>query len=232
MTVDVIRPAGNGESVADRAKHHWALGVVLAVQAILTLSWLWRFSPSNDEALYLRVGHEEIAAWFSHGHIPGRIPSTYFSGAPFGSPVLNATASNLGGLTAARSVSMILMLIVTVLVYFTALELSGRRQAAALSAGFAGLTGVAGFLGSSATFEPLALALLMTSVWLTVRAKGDWKIYLQAGVLLFFSNLAKYGTVAWIPVVGVIAALTCGGTWWHGTLPVSWKTRVFNGLFV
>ena len=210
-------------NMGERLKRHWALYVVLGFQVILTFSWLWRYAPSNDEALYLRVGREELAAWFHHGRIPGRIPSSYFSGAPFGWPILGGAADNLGGLTAARAVCLVLMLIVTALTYFIALRLSGRRQVAALAAGFAGLTGVLDYLGSSATFEPLALAILMAATWLTVRAKGDWRFYAVSGEVLFASNLAKYGTVAWIPIVAAIAFLTCGG---------DWKFKVRNGVIV
>jgi hypothetical protein len=184
-----------------RAKPHWPLWTGLVIQTALTLPWLWRYAPSNDEALYLRAGHEEWALWL-HGTPTPRSFPLIFSGAPTFWPPLGALADSLGGLAAARALCMVLMLGVTALTYFAALRLAApRRDVAAFAAALAGLTGLASFLGGSATFEPLAIFLLMLSTWMALRAEGSWRWYVAAGAVLAGADAAKYGAVAWDPVV-------------------------------
>jgi hypothetical protein len=208
-------------SLAQRAKLSWPLWSVLVVQIALTIPWLSHYAPSNDEALYLRAGHEEWALWL-HGTPTPRSFPLIFSGAPVLWPPLGALADSMGGLVAARAVCMALMLGVTALTYFTALRLADRRDVAAFGAALAGLTGPASFLGGSATFEPLALFLLMLSTWLAVRAKGNpWVAYILPGFILALGNAAKYGTLAWDPVVIGLAVLH---NW------TDWKSAARRGL--
>src|ERR1700728_3089828 len=58
----------------------WPLLTVLGVQAALSLKLVWSNSAFQDEALYLRAGHLELAHWL-HGTAIPDFPS-YFSGAP------------------------------------------------------------------------------------------------------------------------------------------------------
>ncbi|PWT76042.1 MAG: hypothetical protein C5B60_04550 [Chloroflexi bacterium] len=211
------------QSFAERAKLNWPLWCVLVIQIAITIPWLSHYAPSNDEALYLRAGHEEWAHWLHGVPTPRSFPLT-FSGAPVLWPPLGALADSIGGLTAARALCMILMLGVTALTYFTALRLAAmRRDVAAFAAALAGLTGLASFLGGSATFEPLALFLLMLSTWLAVRAKGNRWVYIAAGLVLALANAAKYGTVAWDLVVIGLATLH---NW------TDWKSAARRGLIL
>ena len=81
-------PPGRGDGPA-----RWALLVVLAVQAVLSLRLVWSTTAFQDEALYLRAGHLEWAHWLHHMPIP-RFPA-YFSGAPVIYPPLAAAADTL-----------------------------------------------------------------------------------------------------------------------------------------
>ena len=145
----------------------WPLLVVLAVQAALSLRLVWSNTAFQDEALYLRAGHLEWARWLHHAPIPD-FPA-YFSGAPVIYPPLGALADSIGGLAAARVLSLCFMLGVTSLLWATTGRLYGQR-AALLAAGlFATLAGTQ-FLGAFATFDAMALFLLALAAWLGVRA--------------------------------------------------------------
>src|SRR2546421_11776262 len=95
----------------------WPLWPVLLAEAVLTLPWLWRTAPFTDEALYLRAGHQEWSHWLHDAALPdyaGR-----FSGAPVLYPPLGAAADSIGGLAAARGLSLIILLGYIVPVYLS-----------------------------------------------------------------------------------------------------------------
>src|SRR2546423_3697458 len=92
----------------------WPLIAILTVQATLSLRLTWSNTAFQDEGLYLRAGHLEWARWLHQAPIPD-FPS-YFSGAPVIYPPLGAVADSLGGLAAARGLSLGFMLAVTSLV--------------------------------------------------------------------------------------------------------------------
>jgi hypothetical protein len=207
---------GVGSLVAAR----WALLTVLAVQAALSLRLTWSNTAFQDEALYLRAGHLEWARWLHHAPIPN-FPA-YFSGAPVIYPPLGALADSVGGLAAARILSLCFMLGVTGLLWATTSRLYGRR-AALLAAGlFATLAGTQ-FLGAFATFDAMALLLLTLAVWLGVRS-ADCQLWartallIAAGVTLAVADTVKYATGLFTPVVLAVVALVVwrrhgGGTW-------------------
>ena len=101
----------------------WPLLAVLAVQAALSLRLVWSNTAFQDEGLYLRAGHLEWARWLHGTPIPD-FPS-YFSGAPVIYPPLGALADSVGGLAAARILSLCFMLGVTSLLWATAVRLYG-----------------------------------------------------------------------------------------------------------
>jgi hypothetical protein len=86
----------------------WPLLAVLAVQAALSASMLWDRTAFGDEALYLSAGHLEWSHWLHGTPIPAY--PAYFSGAPVVYPPIGAIADSLGGLTAARLLSLVFML--------------------------------------------------------------------------------------------------------------------------
>ena len=148
------------------AAQPWPLLAVLLVQAALSLRLAWSNTAFQDEALYLRAGHLEWARWLHNTPIPN-FPA-YFSGAPVLYPPLGALADSVGGLTAARLLSLGFMLGVTTLLWATAARLYGQRAALLATALFATLAGTQ-FLGAFATYDAMALFLLALAAWLGVR---------------------------------------------------------------
>jgi 4-amino-4-deoxy-L-arabinose transferase-like glycosyltransferase len=187
----------------------WPLLAVLAVQAALSLRLVWSSTAFQDEALFLRAGHLEWAHWLHHAPIP-RFPG-YFSGAPVLYPPLGAVADSVGGLAAARALSLGLMLGVTGLLWASAGRLYGRR-AALLAAGlFATLAGTQ-FLGAFATFDAMALSLLALATWLGVRGadrqpRTRVPLLIASGATLAVADAVKYATVLFTPVVLAVAVL-------------------------
>jgi 4-amino-4-deoxy-L-arabinose transferase-like glycosyltransferase len=127
------------------------------------------------------------------------------SGAVFLWPPLGSIGYDIGGITGARFISLLLALGTTSLVYLTALRISERRLTAAFAAAFAGITGLGFYVAASSTFEPLATFLLMLSVYLIIRANGRWPILVAAGAVLALATMAKYAVFGWIPVaLGIV----------------------------
>ena len=200
----VTRPGWRSLAVGRRP-----LLVVLAVQVVLSLRLLGANTAFQDEALYLRAGHLEWARWLHHTPIPD-FPA-YFSGAPILYPPLGAVADSLGGLVAARVLSVCFMVGVTSLLWATTARLYGRR-AALLAAGlFATLAGTQ-FLGAFATFDALALFLLALAAWLGVRSADCQPgpraaLLIASGLTLAAADAVTYATALFTPVVLVTVAL-------------------------
>ena len=133
---------GTAPASVEYAEHRprrtpWSLGIILAVQAGLSLSLVWTNTAFGDEALYLWAGRIELAKWlhgtslvagaFTDGHALNF--QAYFSGAPQIYPPLGALAVNVGGLAGARILSLGFMLTATVALYFMATKLFGKTPA-------------------------------------------------------------------------------------------------------
>jgi hypothetical protein len=180
----------------------WLLWPVLLAEAVLTLPWLWRTAPFTDEALYLRAGHQEWSHWLHDAALPdyaGR-----FSGAPVLYPPLGAAADSIGGLAAARGLSLIIMLGTTGFVDLACSRLFGRQAAFFASALFA-VSGLVVHNGAFATYNPLALFFLALGLWAAVRARDGYRWVAVCALALAISNAVKYATLAWDPVVlGVV----------------------------
>ena len=228
------RPGVRGLMVA-----RWPLFAVLAVQAALSLRLVWSNTAFQDEALYLRAGHLEWARWLHQAAIPD-FPS-YFSGAPVIYPPLGALADSIGGLAAARIMSLCFMLGVTSLLWAAAARLYGRRAALLATGLFATLAGTQ-FLGAFATFDAMALFLLALAVWLGVRSADCqfWTrtaLLLTTGATLAVADAVKYATALFTPVA--LAAVTLavwrkheGGAWLAALLTAlcSWLVLVAAGV--
>ena len=191
-----------------RVPGSWPLLVVLAVQAILSFRLVRADTAFQDEALYLWAGHLEWANVLHGTPIP-QFPS-YFSGAPVIYPPLAALADSLGGLTAARSLSLVFMLGATAALWATTTRLFGRRAAFFAAALFAVL-GPTLHLGSFATYDAMSMFLVALAAWLVVRA-GDrqdatlWMV--TAGVVLALANATSYASALFDPVVILLALVT------------------------
>jgi 4-amino-4-deoxy-L-arabinose transferase-like glycosyltransferase len=178
-------------------------------QVALSIRLVWANTAFQDEALYLRAGHLEWTHWL-HGTVIPNFPS-YFSGAPVLYPPIGALADSLGGLPAARILSLGLMLGVTALLWATTARLFGRRAALLATGLFATIAGTQ-FLGALATYDAMALALLALAAWLGVRAadcelRGRTALVVAAAAALAGADAVKYATALFTPVVVVVVAL-------------------------
>jgi len=123
-----------------------------------------------------------------------------------------ALVDSVGGLAAARALSLVFMLGVTTLLWATSRRLFGQR-AALLAAGlFATLAGTQ-FLGAFATYDAMALFLLALAAWVAVRStdctfRVRAALLLTAAVILALADAVKYATALFTPVVVVVTALT------------------------
>jgi hypothetical protein len=185
----------------------WPLVAVLVVQAVLSLRLVRADTAFQDEALYLWAGHLQWAHWLHGTPIPP-FPA-YFSGAPVIYPPIGALADSIGGLAAARILSLVFMLGATVLLWAAASRLFGRRAAFFAAALFAVL-GPTLHLGAFATYDAMSLFLVALATWCVVRAgerrdATGWMI--AAGVALALANATAYSTILLDPVVIVLALL-------------------------
>ncbi len=151
------------------------------------------------------AGHLEWAHLL-HGTPLPQFPS-YFSGAPVIYPPLGALADSIGGLTAARILSLVFMLGATAVLWFTADRLYGRRAAFFGAALFAVL-GPTLHLGAFATYDAMSVFLVALAAWFVVRA-GDrqdatgWM--LAAAGALVLANATSYPSALFDPVVILLA---------------------------
>jgi 4-amino-4-deoxy-L-arabinose transferase-like glycosyltransferase len=195
-------------TVRARVPGNWPLLAILAVQTILSLRLIGADTAFQDEALYLWAGHLEWARVLHGSPIP-QFPS-YFSGAPVIYPPIAALADSVGGLAAARGLSLVFMLAATTLLWDTTDRLFGRRAAFFAAALFAVL-GPTLHLGAFATYDAMALFLLALATWLVVRAgerqdATGWMI--GAGAALALANATAYSSTLFDPVVLLIALVT------------------------
>jgi 4-amino-4-deoxy-L-arabinose transferase-like glycosyltransferase len=210
--LDATPRAAQGRDGQGRRKlpgKNWALAVLLSVQAALSLRLAWSNTAFQDEGLYLRAGHLEWAQWLHGAPIPGF--ASYFSGAPALYPPIGALADSIGGLAAARILSLAFMLAVTTLLWATAARLFGHRAALLATGLFATIAGTQ-FLGALATFDAMALALLALAVWLGVRsadcqARSRVAMLVAAAATLALADAVKYATALFTPVVIAVVAL-------------------------
>ena len=183
------------------------LAAILTIQALLSLRLIFRNTAFIDEAIYLTAGHYQLHTLVHGG--PNLFFPSYFSGAPTIYPVLAALADNLGGLHAARFLSLVFMLLATILCYDTTRRLWGR-PAGWLAAGIFVTTQGTQFLGALATFDAMSLMLVALATWVVVRYAGSVRtssaVYVVVPVLLL-ANATKYASTLFDPFVFLIAFL-------------------------
>jgi len=185
----------------------WPLAAILAVQTVLSVRLVRADTAFQDEALYLHAGHLEWA------HVLHGVPlppfASYFSGAPVIYPPLGALADSLGGLVAARILSLAFMLGTTVALWAIANRIFGRRAAFFAAALFAVL-GPTLHVGSFATYDAMSLFLISLASWLVVQA-GDkqdatgWMV--AAGAVLAVANATAYASALFDPIVILMALI-------------------------
>src|ERR1700733_4449018 len=191
----------------------WPLLAVLAIQAALSASLVRTRTAFGDEALYLSAGHLEWSHWLHGTPIPEY--QTYFSGAPVIYPPIGAIADSLGGLAAARLLSLVFMLGVTAFVWGTANRLLDDERAAFFAAATFAVLAPTLHLGSFATYDAAALLLLAAGTWCAAGARGgqrETRGMVAAGILLALANATKYATALYDPTVVCVILLS---SWAH-----------------
>ena len=204
----------------------WPLLAVLAVQAALSASLVRTRTAFGDEALYLSAGHLEWSHWLHGTQIPAY--QTWFSGAPVIYPPLGAIADSLGGLAAARLLSLVFMLGVTWFVWSTAARLLADERAAFFAAALFAVLAPTLHLGSYATYDAPALLLLAAATWCAAGIKGGedaTRRMVAAGLLLALANATKYATALYDPTV---LAVTLLSSWPEA----GWKTAARRAALV
>jgi hypothetical protein len=184
------------------------LAIILTVQTLLSLRLVWSNTAFRGEAAYLSAGHVEIEHWLHGTPVPAY--ATYFSGAPVFYPPIGAAADSLGGLAAARILSLLFMLGTTFLLWSLTSKLFGRKAAVYAAALFAVLGPTLQF-GAFATPDALGLLLLAASAWCIVSARDrdDSTLLLVAGtVLLAVANVTTYTTILFDLTIVALAGFT------------------------
>jgi hypothetical protein len=184
----------------------WPLLAVLAVQVAFSASMVRTRTAFGDEALYLSAGHLEWSHWLHGTKIP--LYQTWFSGAPVIYPPIGAVADSLGGLVAARLLSLVFMLGVTFFLWSTTIRLLEDERAAFFAAALFGVLAPTLFLGTYATYDALALLLLAAATWCATGARDSEKAVIAAGILLALANATKYATALYDPTVLGITILS------------------------
>jgi hypothetical protein len=129
---------------------------------------------------------------------------TWFSGAPVIYPPIGAIADSLGGLAAARLLSLVFMLGVTSFVWGTATRLLADKRAAFFAAALFAALAPTLHLGSYATYDAAALLLLAAATWCAAGVRGSrnaTRRIIVAGILLALANATKYATALYDPTV-------------------------------
>jgi 4-amino-4-deoxy-L-arabinose transferase-like glycosyltransferase len=198
-----------GVRMARELRTRWPLLAVLAIQAALSAGLLRDKTAFGDEALYLSAGHLEWAHWLHGTPIPAY--QTWFSGAPVIYPPFGAIASSIGGLTAARLLSLFCMLGVTSLVWGTAVRLLDDKRAAFFAAALFAVVAPTLHLGSFATYDAPALLLLAAATWGAAGVRDSQRVtrrVIAAGILLALANATKYATALYDPTVLAVIFLS------------------------
>ena len=177
---------------------------ILSLQAVLSLRL--RNTAFEDESLYLYAGHMELQHLL-HGSVLYGGFSSYFSGSPVLYPVVAAALDQVGGLTAARMLSLFEMLATTALLYSLTRRLFNERIALCAAALFSVSEAVI-FLGNFATFDATCLFLLACASWIVVRtAAFRWPVFLLAAPLAALAVAVKYAGLLFVPTIALLPAL-------------------------
>ena len=159
------------------------------------MSLVWSNTAFGDEALYLWAGHLELAHWLHGFPLPTGSGyyssfSSIFSGAPMIYPPLGALADSLGGLAAARALSLLFMLGATVLLYLTARRVFETRAALIAVAIWAVSEPVLRL--AFATYDAMSVLLVALAAWMALQAayrRRCGELILAAAFFLALANV-------------------------------------------
>jgi len=177
---------------------------ILSLQAVLSLRL--HNTAFEDESLYLYAGHMELQHLL-HGTALQGAYASYFSGSPVLYPVAAAALDQMGGLAAARALSLFEMLATTALLYSLTRRLFNERIGLCAAAFFAVTESVI-FLGNFATYDATCLSLLALAAWIMVRTAGfRWPVFLLAALPAALAVGVKYAGLLFVPTIAVLPAL-------------------------
>ncbi|WP_194909169.1 glycosyltransferase family 39 protein [Catenulispora rubra] len=187
-----------GDRINTLLRGRLPLALIMILQVVLA----YRLSNSafEDESLYLYAGHRELALEL-HGTPTYDSYPSYFSGAPFLYPILAAAADHLGGLEAARAMSLVFLLATTGLLWTITRRLYGQAPAILAALLFA-TSAPTLFLSRFATYDALAILLLAAAFWIVVRtARMPVAVVLAAAPVLALAVAVKYAALLYVPTV-------------------------------
>ncbi|MCK9893715.1 glycosyltransferase family 39 protein [Frankia sp. AgB32] len=203
------RAPGVGAHRRRRRGHLLGLPAVLAVQVAMSI----RLSATafQDEALYLDAGRQILDSW-RHGTPVSEDFGSYFSGSPYVYPPLGALAEAAGGLGGARLLSLVCCVLTTVLLASVSRSLFGPGAAVPGAAAFV-LSGPVLFVGHFATYDAMALMLLVGGLALGLRAGRSSSgsraavLALTAGFLAAGAVVTKYVSALFVPSAVLVVLL-------------------------
>ena len=181
------------------------LALILLLQIVL--AYQLSNTAFEDESLYLYAGHRELALEL-HGTPTYDSYPSYFSGAPFLYPIMVAGLDSLGGLEAARALSLLCLLATTGIIWTLTRRLYGRAPSILASALFA-TSAPTLFLSRFATYDAMTILLLAIAFWIVVRtAEKSAALALAAAPVLVLAVAVKYAALLYVPTVVAVAGLS------------------------
>jgi 4-amino-4-deoxy-L-arabinose transferase-like glycosyltransferase len=225
-----------GDSLNGFLRGRGPLLLILVLQTVL--AYQLSNSAFEDESLYLYAGHRELALEL-HGTPTYDSYPSYFSGAPFLYPIIAAGLDHLGGLEAARALSLVFLLATTGIVWTITRRLYGRAPSILAAAVFA-TSAPTLFLSRFATYDAMTIFLLAAAFWIVVRTiRMPVVAVLAAAPVLAFAVAVKYAALLYVPTVIAAAGLTVpalvGGhrsAWVRGLLRAVLLTAGVTALLV
>jgi hypothetical protein len=203
------------------------LVVILLLQVVL--AYQLSNTAFEDESLYLYAGHREWALEL-HGTPTYDSYPSYFSGAPFLYPIIAAGMDDLGGLAAARALSLVFLLLTTGIVWNVTRQLYGRA-ASILAALLFATSAPTLFLSRFATYDAMTIFLLAAAFWLVVRTAHKSVYYtIAAAPILALAVAVKYAALLYVPTVVAVALFT--SPWRRGVARAGLLTAGVAGLLM
>jgi 4-amino-4-deoxy-L-arabinose transferase-like glycosyltransferase len=183
----------------------------LSLACALQIALAWRPGPNisvfEDEGLYVYMGHRMIDHLL-HGAFLQEFPGSYFSGAPGIYPPIAAAFDELGGLQAARSLSLLCAVVATIAVHGLTRRLFGGVAAMLAAFVYALAPGVI-FQSHLATYDAMMMMLVALASWLAVYSaqENDLLWAPVIGLLLALAMLTKYAGAVYAPFVAALAVV-------------------------
>ncbi|MGW3242839.1 ArnT family glycosyltransferase [Streptomyces sp. NPDC001070] len=226
----------------DTRRSTW-IGRSVVLCVLLVQAGLWfRLSGRafDSEARYLSAGHYRLDHLLNGADMPAGIVG-HFPGHPAVYPVLAAAADSVGGLFAARLLSLFFMLGATALLYAMTSRLFSERAGLSAAALFSVVESTA-MLGNVAGFDAMAVFLVAGAAWALVRTgRSHPALALSATPLAALAAVTKYIAALYLPSLVVLAVLSAypyrgaraylrGLFFGAGTLLILGGAYLFGGL--